>query len=213
MSFIGKIDGVPVYSTIIEAVVFGSQVGLEGYHEHILKGVKGYMGGVDHRDIKVAMQNGVTNFLPKNALKGGNYITDASIRDQYIANQNTNKPNLTPAQILKQSQQPAVPKNFQTPNNPLQAPSPYDNIPYYGNVSAHMRMVYPGFPGYGNYEILTFNGQGNLHNVHWPSMASYPQAGVAWRNQLHNTLVNGVTAVVSTGNVVLPSQIPAFGTY
>jgi len=211
VSFIGKIDGVPVYSTIDEAVVFGSQFGLQGYHEHILKGVKGYMGGVDHKDIKVAMQNGVTNFLPKNALKGGNYITDASIRDQYIANQNINKPNLTPTQVLKQSQQPATPKSMAAAMPP--PPSPYDNIPFYGSNSAHMRMVYNGFPGYGSYEILTFNAQGNLHNVHWPGMPSHPQARVAWRNQLHNTLVNGVTAVVSTGNIVSPSQIPAFGTY
>jgi len=211
VSFIGKIDGVPLYSTIIEAVVFGSQFGLQGYHEHTLKGVRGYMGGVDHRDIRVAMQNGVTNFLPKNALKGGNYITDASIRDQYIANQNINKPNLTPAQVLKQSQQSATPKNMVAAMPPPS--SPFDNVVYYGNVSAHMRMVYNGFPGYGNYEILTFNGQGNLHNVHWPGSANYQIAGLAWRNQLHNTLANGVTAISSTGNIVLPSQIPAFGTY
>ena len=211
MSFIGKIDDVPVYSTIVEAVVFGSQFGLQGYHEHILKGVKGYMGGVDHKDIKVAMQNGVTNFLPKNALKSGNYITDASIRDQYIANQNINKPNLTPAQILKQSQQPAVPKSMAAAMPP--PPSPYDNIVYYGQFSAHMRMVYSGFPGYGNYEVLTFNVAGNLHNVHWPGSASYPQANTAWRHQMNNTINNGLVAIGSTGVSVSPSQIPAFGTY
>ena len=211
MSFIGKIDNIPLYSTIVEAVVFGSQFGLEGYHEHTLKGVRGYMGGVDHKDIRVAMQNGVINFLPKSALQSGNYITDAGIRDQYIANQNINKPALTPAQVLRQTQQQAIPKNITAAAPP--PPSPYDNIPYYGNVSAHMRMVYPGFPGYGNYEELTFNGQGNLHNVHWPGTPTYPQAQNAWRNQLHNTLANGVTAVVSTGNIVSPSQIPAFGTY
>ena len=63
MSLIGKIDDVPLYSTIAEAVAFGSQFGLTGYHEHTLKGVRGYMGGVDHNTILNAMQQGVQNVL------------------------------------------------------------------------------------------------------------------------------------------------------
>ena len=207
MSFVGKIDGVPVYSTIMEAVVFGSQFGLQGYHEHILKGVKGYMGGVDHKDIKVAMQNGVTNFLSKNALKSGNYITDANIRDQYIANQNINKPVLTPAQVLRQNQQLATPKNIVAamPPPPQQFPG---GIVYYGTTSATYRVpadpdLYPG----GANEILVFDNQGNLFNVAWPGDTQYNALKQAYINQATNGNTTGFA------NGVTVTNIPAIGTY
>ena len=43
-----SIDGVPLYSTIQEAVQWASSRGLTGYHTHVYQGQTGYMGGSSH---------------------------------------------------------------------------------------------------------------------------------------------------------------------
>ena len=63
MSLITNIDGVPLYTTIAEAELWGSQYNLTGYHTHTILDQVGYMGGVDHNTILNAMQQGVQNVL------------------------------------------------------------------------------------------------------------------------------------------------------
>ena len=63
MSLITNIDGVPLYTTIEEAELWGSQYNLTGYHTHTILGQVGYMGGIDHATIINAMQQGVQNTL------------------------------------------------------------------------------------------------------------------------------------------------------
>ena len=46
-----SIDGVPLYSTIQEAVQWASSRGLAGYHTHIYQGQTGYMGGSSHNSV------------------------------------------------------------------------------------------------------------------------------------------------------------------
>ena len=48
MSIIKKVDGVPVFSSIQRALLWGKAHGLEGYHDHMVDNQKGYMGGSDH---------------------------------------------------------------------------------------------------------------------------------------------------------------------
>jgi len=48
MALLTTIDGIPLYTTIQEAVGWASNSGLIGYHEHIYKEQLGYMGGIDH---------------------------------------------------------------------------------------------------------------------------------------------------------------------
>ena len=48
MSLIGNIARVPLFTTIEEALAWGSENGLSGYHQHVLQGEQGYMGGVNH---------------------------------------------------------------------------------------------------------------------------------------------------------------------
>ena len=52
------IDGVPLYSTIAEALQWAQSRGLNGYHTHIYQGQTGYMGGFTHGTATV--QNTVT---------------------------------------------------------------------------------------------------------------------------------------------------------
>tara|TARA_R110001592_G_scaffold326162_1_gene606903 strand:+ start:667 stop:957 length:291 start_codon:yes stop_codon:yes gene_type:complete len=48
MSIITNITGMPLFTTIQEAIDWGRGRGLSGYHEHIVNGVVGYMGGATH---------------------------------------------------------------------------------------------------------------------------------------------------------------------
>ena len=49
MSLIGNIAGVPLFTTIQEAVAWAVANGLSGYHTHSLQGQVGYMGGFNHQ--------------------------------------------------------------------------------------------------------------------------------------------------------------------
>ena len=49
MSLIGNIAGVPLVSTIREALAWATANRLSGYHRHTLNGQMGYMGGVNHQ--------------------------------------------------------------------------------------------------------------------------------------------------------------------
>ena len=48
MAIIGNIDGLPIYDTKEEALVWARHNGLTGYHTHDMNGRIGYMGGDDH---------------------------------------------------------------------------------------------------------------------------------------------------------------------
>ena len=58
MSLITHIDGIPLFTTIAEAELWGSQYNLSGYHTHNVLGQTGYMGGKTHEEIVVAMIGG-----------------------------------------------------------------------------------------------------------------------------------------------------------
>jgi len=52
MAFVKNIDGIPVYSTISEAISWGrTNLNLNGYHIHMHNGNKTYMGGLNHEVI------------------------------------------------------------------------------------------------------------------------------------------------------------------
>ena len=85
MSLIGQIDKVPVYSTIEEAELWAKQYNLTGYHNHTIKGNKGYMGGSAHAEIKVAVEQGVKTFLTSQELRLGQFVTTHEEREAYRA--------------------------------------------------------------------------------------------------------------------------------
>tara|TARA_R100001015_G_C4530549_1_gene97088 strand:- start:33 stop:248 length:216 start_codon:yes stop_codon:yes gene_type:complete len=45
------IDGIPLYSTIQEALTYAATRGLTGYHTHTYQGTIGYMGGASHGSV------------------------------------------------------------------------------------------------------------------------------------------------------------------
>ena len=48
MAIITTMNGIPLFDSIGEALVYGSARGLSGYHTHIFQGQLGYMGGATH---------------------------------------------------------------------------------------------------------------------------------------------------------------------
>tara|TARA_R100000544_G_C2200565_1_gene46488 strand:+ start:441 stop:662 length:222 start_codon:yes stop_codon:yes gene_type:complete len=48
MSVITNIAGVPLFSTVQEALSWGASRGLTGYHIHFYQTQRGYMGGATH---------------------------------------------------------------------------------------------------------------------------------------------------------------------
>jgi len=48
MSVITSIAGVPLFTTVGEALAWAAANGLSGYHTHNFQGQAGYMGGANH---------------------------------------------------------------------------------------------------------------------------------------------------------------------
>tara|TARA_R110000850_G_scaffold2753_4_gene12872 strand:- start:290 stop:592 length:303 start_codon:yes stop_codon:yes gene_type:complete len=48
MAILTNISNVPLFSTPAEAINYGNDNGLVGYHTHIYNGVTGYMAGATH---------------------------------------------------------------------------------------------------------------------------------------------------------------------
>ena len=55
MALITSISGVPLYSSIQEALNWGAARGLNGYHTHVFQDKLGYMGGATHSEVNVAV--------------------------------------------------------------------------------------------------------------------------------------------------------------
>jgi len=83
MSYLTKIDSVPLYSTIEEALLWAKQYELEGYHAHRFRGRLGYMGGENHKQIIDALEEGIKVFLTPEELALGNFIVTAEAARSY----------------------------------------------------------------------------------------------------------------------------------
>ena len=48
MAILTTIDGIPLYTTVAEALAYAAANGLSGFHTHNHQGQLGYMGGATH---------------------------------------------------------------------------------------------------------------------------------------------------------------------
>ena len=112
MSLLTVIDGVPLYTTIEEADIYGSQYNLTGHHTHVYNGVTGYMSGVDHATITAALALGIQNFLTPQQLSLGQFVVTPQAAQAYMQYQQSNAASNTvivQPQPLPTPTQPVVP--------------------------------------------------------------------------------------------------------
>jgi hypothetical protein len=81
MSLIGNIDNIPVFTSVAEAELWGSQYNITGHHTHTILGVTGYMAGTTHADITSANLTVVVNpITPQQLMQAtGSSSTPSSI--------------------------------------------------------------------------------------------------------------------------------------
>jgi len=83
MPVLTTIDGIPLYSTVNEALDYANENGLSGYHTHTFNGQIGYMGGQTHGAAPTASAGFVEevpispeqdpNFIPLSSPSGSGY--------------------------------------------------------------------------------------------------------------------------------------------
>jgi hypothetical protein len=83
MPVLTTIDGVPLYTTVQEALDYASDYGLTGYHTHTHNGQIGYMGGQTHGAASTASAGFVeevpvspgqdSNIIPLSSPSGSGY--------------------------------------------------------------------------------------------------------------------------------------------
>ena len=59
MTTLKSMGGIPLFTTMQEALNWAISSGIRGYHTHTVNGVLGYMGGVNHAEISNAIKNNV----------------------------------------------------------------------------------------------------------------------------------------------------------
>ena len=69
MAVITLIDGVPLYTTIQEALDWADSRGLTDHHSHTYQGTVGYMGGANHAQALLASTN--VNIVSSTPTGGG----------------------------------------------------------------------------------------------------------------------------------------------
>ena len=57
MALLTRINGIPLFSTVNEALAYAEAEELQGYHTHRYKNIVGYMGGVTHEKSRQSSGN------------------------------------------------------------------------------------------------------------------------------------------------------------
>ena len=74
MPILTTINGIPLFSTVQEALTWARTNGLSGYHSHDYNGRTGYMGGSTHSTATGSTQNNNTpTTLGTPGISGGGY--------------------------------------------------------------------------------------------------------------------------------------------
>ena len=61
MSVLTTIGGIPLFSTVAEAIAWATARGLQGTHTHVYQGQTGYMGGATHNQAASTSGQNTTN--------------------------------------------------------------------------------------------------------------------------------------------------------
>ena len=119
MSLLTLIDQVPLYSTIEEALIWGTQYNITGYHTHVYNGVTGYMPGQNHEQITSSLAGGIINFLTPQQLAQGQFVVTPAAAQAYMNQQNVSMPTVMQQPVVQPAvQQSVVQPTTQQPTTP-----------------------------------------------------------------------------------------------
>ena len=125
MSLLTLINNIPLYSTIEEALIWGTQYNIEGYHTHTYNSILGYMPGETHEEIISQVNQGIQNFLTPQQLATGQFVVTVEAVQAYYQNQTANAPTIQ----TQQQVQPVIPQQ-----NIIQEQDPFeDDVPTSGS--------------------------------------------------------------------------------
>jgi len=71
MAILTTINNVPLFSTPAEAINYGNNNGLVGYHTHVYNGATGYMAGATHGQAASSGQGSSTSNSTNTPSSGG----------------------------------------------------------------------------------------------------------------------------------------------
>ena len=71
MAIITTMNGIPLFETLEEALIYGSARNLSGYHTHIFQGRLGYMAGATHSQATGSFPNNNTSTPSGGSSMGG----------------------------------------------------------------------------------------------------------------------------------------------
>lgn len=108
MSLLTLIDQVPLYTTTEEALIWGTQYNIAGYHTHVHNGVTGYMSGENHEQITSALASGIINFLTPQQLAQGQFVVTPETAQAYVSQQEAQTLNATQQPVVQPAAQPVV---------------------------------------------------------------------------------------------------------
>ena len=117
MALITSISGVPLYSSIQEALNWGAARGLNGYHTHTFQGKLGYMGGATHNEVSVVVARRST---PTQQVATRRVVPQVNIPQQQVVQQQQTQRQITPQPIVQPVQpvQQPLPTPTPTPTPP-----------------------------------------------------------------------------------------------
>jgi|TARA_R100000322_G_scaffold126609_1_gene83148 hypothetical protein len=109
MALITSISGVPLYSSIQEALNWAAARGLNGYHTHTFQGKLGYMGGATHSEVSVVVARRSTptqQAVARRVIPQVNIPQQQVVQQQQVQRQITPQPIVQPVQPVQPVQQP-----------------------------------------------------------------------------------------------------------
>ena len=134
MSLLTLINNIPLYSTIEEALIWGTQYNIEGYHTHTYNSILGYMPGETHEEIITQVSQGIQNFLTPQQLATGQFVVTIEAVMAYYKNQAENaaitpqpqqqiQPTIPQQNIIQDQEEESVPTQNLPPALPGRAPT------------------------------------------------------------------------------------------
>ena len=80
MSVLTLIDGIPLFTTVQQAIDWGAQYNIQGYHTHTYNGIVGYMSGNNHSQMVSVVSLAQ---VPEEVQESFNVVEETPVIEEY----------------------------------------------------------------------------------------------------------------------------------